>query len=77
MTRCRVHAAMVQAIVSMTHSMGMNVVAEGVETQSQLTYLQAYQCDVLQGFLLNRPMPVRKLEAAFKRETLKLTPAAR
>ena len=71
MTKCRVHAALVQAIVSMTHSMGMSVVAEGVETQAELSYLQAYQCDTLQGFLLNRPMPAEKFEAALKAEGLK------
>lgn len=71
MTTCRVHAALVQAIITMTHSMGMSVVAEGVETQAQLTYLQAYQCDVLQGFLLGRPLPARKLEALLKRQSLK------
>lgn len=71
MTTSRVHAALVQAIISMTHSMGMSVVAEGVETQAQLTYLQAYQCEVLQGFLLARPMPARKLEALFKRQAAK------
>ena len=71
MTTSRVHAALVQAIITMTHSMGMSVVAEGVETQSQLTYLRAYQCDVVQGFLLGRPMPAKKLEAFLKRQTLK------
>jgi diguanylate cyclase (GGDEF)-like protein len=71
MTTCRVHAALVQAIISMTHSMGMSVVAEGVETQAQLTYLQAYQCDVLQGFLLGKPQPAKKLEALLKRQSLK------
>lgn len=71
MTTSRVHAALVQAIISMTHSMGMSVVAEGVETQAQLTYLQAYQCDVLQGFLLGRPAPAKKLEALLRRQSLK------
>ena len=71
MTSCRVHAALVQAIVSMTHSMGMSVVAEGVETQAQLTYLQAFQCDVLQGFLLARPMPAKNLQSLFKRQAVK------
>jgi EAL domain-containing protein (putative c-di-GMP-specific phosphodiesterase class I) len=75
MTTSRVHAALVQAIISMTHSMGMSVVAEGVETQAQLTYLRAYQCDVLQGFLLGRPMPAKKLEALLRRQSSKLSKA--
>lgn len=71
MTTSRVHAALVQALISMTHSMGMSVVAEGIETQAQLTYLQAYQCDVLQGFLLGKPMPAKKVEALLRRLALK------
>ncbi len=45
-----------QAIVTMTHAMGKQAVAEGVETMVQLTYLQAYQCDGIQGFLFSRPL---------------------
>ena len=57
MTKDSAHAALVQAIVSMTHAMGKLAVAEGVETLIQLTYLQAYQCDALQGFLFSRAVP--------------------
>lgn len=56
MTEDRAHAALLQAIVSMTHSLGMLAVAEGVERPDQLIYLQAYGCDVLQGFLFSRPL---------------------
>lgn len=63
----RVHAALVQAIIVMTHAMTMNAVAEGVETQQQLTYLQAYGCDAVQGFLFSKPMPAKKFEALLKR----------
>lgn len=71
MTTCRVHAALVQAIISMAHAMSMTAVAEGVETRQQLTYLQAYQCDSLQGFLFSRPMPAAKLETLFRRHNKK------
>ncbi|MFI5021803.1 MAG: PAS domain S-box protein [Alphaproteobacteria bacterium] len=57
MTKDSAHAALVQAIVSMTHAMGKLAVAEGVETLVQLTYLQAYQCDAIQGFLISRAVP--------------------
>jgi len=57
MTEDSAHAALVQAIISMTRAMGMHSVAEGVETLTQLTYLQAYQCDVIQGFLFSKPVP--------------------
>lgn len=61
MTADRAHAALVQAIISMTHSLGMVAIAEGVERPDQLIYLQAYGCDALQGFLFSRPVPLAGL----------------
>ncbi|WP_147283676.1 EAL domain-containing protein [Bosea caraganae] len=61
MTEDRAHAALVQAIISMTHSLGMVAIAEGVERSDQLFYLQAYGCDALQGFLFSRPLPLAAL----------------
>jgi diguanylate cyclase (GGDEF)-like protein len=61
MTNDRAHAALVQAIISMTHSLGMIAIAEGVERPDQLIYLQAYGCDALQGFLFSRPVPLETL----------------
>jgi len=49
--------AIVHAIVVMCHSLGLTVIAEGVETQAQREYLAACGCDALQGFLLARPAP--------------------
>ncbi|MBQ8120038.1 MAG: bifunctional diguanylate cyclase/phosphodiesterase [Ruminococcus sp.] len=46
----------VQAIISMGHLLGCRIVAEGVETQKQLVKLKQYECDVIQGFLLAKPM---------------------
>ena len=57
MTEDRGHAALFQAIISMIHSLGMTAVAEGVEVPSQLIYLQAYGCDIIQGYLFGRPLP--------------------
>ena len=48
--------AIVATIISMAHSLGLTVVAEGVETQEQLGYLREQGCDEIQGFLLARPM---------------------
>lgn len=62
MTSDRAHAALVQAIISMTHSLGMVAVAEGVERPDQLIYLQAYGCDALQGFLFSRPLGLDALQ---------------
>ena len=47
--------AVVQAIVTMGHTLGKQVVAEGVETQAQLAFLRRLGCDAAQGFLLGRP----------------------
>jgi diguanylate cyclase (GGDEF)-like protein len=44
------------------HSLGLTVVAEGVETESQLEYLKAIGCDAYQGFLFARPMPAGEIE---------------
>jgi diguanylate cyclase len=48
--------AIVSAIIGLAHSLGMDVVAEGVETTSQLDQLKVLMCDEVQGFLLGRPM---------------------
>ena len=56
MTKDRGHAALFQAIISMTHSLGMTAIAEGVEAPSQLIYLQAYGCDIIQGGLFGPPL---------------------
>ncbi|MCW8826283.1 MAG: EAL domain-containing protein [Gammaproteobacteria bacterium] len=49
-------ASIVIAIIGMAHSMGLKVIAEGVETNSQLTFLQALKCDEIQGFLYSPPV---------------------
>lgn len=46
----------VKAIISMAHALGMNVVAEGVETKAQLEILRSLSCDEVQGYYLARPM---------------------
>jgi EAL domain-containing protein (putative c-di-GMP-specific phosphodiesterase class I) len=47
--------AVVQAIVTLGHTLGKEVVAEGVETPAQLAFLRRLGCDTAQGFLLGRP----------------------
>ncbi|MBP2294900.1 putative bifunctional diguanylate cyclase/phosphodiesterase [Azospirillum rugosum] len=50
-------AAIVRAIIDMAHALGMQVIAEGVETNDQLLFLRAYRCDRIQGYLLAKPLP--------------------
>jgi len=66
MTEDRGHAALFQAIISMIHSLGMTAVAEGVEAPSQLIYLQAYGCDIIQGYLFGRPRPAEEFAPLLK-----------
>jgi diguanylate cyclase (GGDEF)-like protein/PAS domain S-box-containing protein len=47
----------VEAVISMGRSLKLRVVAEGVETQDQLAFLQAHQCDEAQGYYFSRPVP--------------------
>ncbi|MDP2154988.1 MAG: EAL domain-containing protein, partial [Sulfuricella sp.] len=55
-------AAIVVAIVTMAHSLGLNVIAEGVETEGQLEYLRSHGCDEMQGYFFSRPVPVGDFE---------------
>ncbi|TCM67796.1 diguanylate cyclase/phosphodiesterase with PAS/PAC sensor(s) [Acinetobacter calcoaceticus] len=48
--------AIVDAIIAMAKAMGMNVIAEGVETRAQLEYLIKHECNVLQGFYFSKPL---------------------
>ncbi|MCB1747015.1 MAG: EAL domain-containing protein [Gammaproteobacteria bacterium] len=54
-------AAITQAIIVMAHSMGLSVIAEGVETDAQLAFLREQRCDEMQGFLLSTPRPADEL----------------
>ncbi|MCL4756738.1 MAG: EAL domain-containing protein [Rhodocyclaceae bacterium] len=56
-------AAITRAIIAMGQGLGMSVVAEGVETSSQLEFLLQHGCAEAQGFYFARPMPAGELEA--------------
>ena len=50
----------------------MDVVAEGVETWDQIDYLKTVQCDVVQGYLFDRPMPKEQFEEKIKNKKYKV-----
>lgn len=50
----------IRAIVAMAHSLGLSIIAEGVETVEQLNFLRNHRCEEVQGFYFSRPLPVDK-----------------
>ena len=55
-------ASIVRAIISMAHSLGLAVVAEGVEDSAQLAFLKRHGCELAQGFYLHRPLSANDFE---------------
>ncbi len=55
-------AALVMAIVTLAHNLRLQVVAEGVETEEQLRFLNLLRCDEVQGYLFSKPLPAEGLE---------------
>ncbi len=54
-------ASLVRAIITMCHETDKKVMAEGIETEEQLRYMQSLKCDYGQGFLFGRPAPLEEL----------------
>lgn len=57
--------SLVSTIISLAHSLQLNVVAEGVETDEQSNLLKLLKCNEMQGYLFSKPVPVDVLEAKF------------
>lgn len=56
------NAAIVKAIIQMAHSLCLEVVAEGVETEAEKDFLGRYKCDTMQGYLFSPPLPAGDFE---------------
>ncbi len=60
------HTTITRHIIKMGRSMGMAVIAEGVEYNEQLEYLKKYECDKMQGYLFSKPLPKDDVEKLLK-----------
>ena len=52
-----------RAIIAMAHSLKLEVIAEGVETEAQRSFLEHNGCHAFQGYLFGRPMPIEQLDS--------------
>jgi EAL domain-containing protein (putative c-di-GMP-specific phosphodiesterase class I)/FixJ family two-component response regulator len=55
-------AAIIKAIIEMAHSLCLEVIAEGVETEAEKDFLWRYECDIMQGYLFSPPVPAADFE---------------
>jgi len=61
-------ASIARMVVVLAESLGLSVIAEGVETEDQREFLARQGCHLYQGYLFGRPMPLIELEANLARE---------
>lgn len=70
------NAAIVKAIVEMSHSLGLTTIAEGVETEQELSCLQEYSCDQMQGYLFSPPVNAEAFGELLAQDKRLLMPAS-
>jgi EAL domain-containing protein (putative c-di-GMP-specific phosphodiesterase class I) len=74
-------ARICRAIIRLAHDLGLDVVAEGIEWQSHIDFLNAESCDIGQGYLISRPLPASDIPAFIskwksERQTLREVPTS-
>jgi diguanylate cyclase (GGDEF)-like protein/PAS domain S-box-containing protein len=65
-------AIIARAVIALGHNLGMTVVAEGVQTSEQLSFLAENGCDGIQGFLISKPLPFEEFVRFLKQERVEL-----
>ncbi len=65
-------SAIIEAIIAMAHSLNIRVVAEGVETEEQLNFLQQRGCDCFQGFYFSMPLTVEEMAHVMEKDVKRL-----
>jgi diguanylate cyclase (GGDEF)-like protein/PAS domain S-box-containing protein len=63
-------AAIVRSVIGLGHGLEMSIVAEGVETQEQFSFLANEGCDAIQGYFIGKPLPIEQYNALVGRPTL-------
>jgi diguanylate cyclase (GGDEF)-like protein/PAS domain S-box-containing protein len=64
-------AAITQAIIALAHSLGLKVVAEGVENDAQLNFLRQQGCEEVQGYIFSAPLPAMEFAELLERGTIR------
>ena len=65
-------AAIIRTVLALGHSLGMSVIAEGVETAAQRDFLTQLGCSAFQGYYFAKPVPVEKLQLEEVMESLEI-----
>ncbi len=61
-------SAIADAIITMAHSLGMKVIAEGVETEQQSAFMRSHGCDAMQGYYFSKPVSAEDISVLLQRE---------